>query len=301
MLQTVGFSKTEGLEAENKLRDDLVYGPAVKKKKTAKITENRTAVEIICETAPKTGIIYRGEYGSQSNFISDTFFPFHISDKISLYEPIIISKRMDSNAYTAMAYDYKHKIPIIFYLQNEVDMYLYYHPNEKEQNCEVYLSGLADTGKILLPVENDKVDVVKYDNDEDDLDLLLPDEEPDEPENEVERQLRMLTEREMLEFINMTSRAKDEDIYSIVETTFMPCGTEVDTYTVICKILSVDSIINYITQEEMYILGVECNSIIMEICINKNKLMGEPEVGRRFKGNIWLQGFVNWKAENKDE
>ncbi len=302
MLQSVGFSKTEGVEAEIRLRDELVYGAHVKKKKTAKLTETRTAVEIICETAPRTGIIYRGEYGSEKNFLSDCFFPFHRSEMLSLYEPIIISKRMDSNAYTAMAYDYKHKIPVIFYLQNEIDMYLYAHPDDKEMNCEVYLSGLADNGKILLPVENDKVEVLKTEPGMDEEDFSLPDPEEDleEPESEIERQLRMLTEKEMMEYINMTSRAKDEDIYSIVETTFMPCGTEVDTYTVICKIVSVESIINYITQEEMYILGVECNGLVMEICINKERLMGEPEVGRRFKGNIWLQGYVNWKAENNE-
>jgi hypothetical protein len=41
--------------------------------------------------------------------------------------------------------------------------------------------------------------------------------------------------------------------------------------------------------------------MIMEVCINKNKLMGEPEVGRRFKGNVWLQGFVKWNKEKKND
>jgi len=30
------------------------------------------------------------------------------------------------------------------------------------------------------------------------------------------------------------------------------------------------------------------------VCINAKDLIGEPEEGRRFKGVIWLQGFVNY-------
>lgn len=296
MLHTVGFSEVEGVEAERRLRDDLIYGISIKKTKTAKISETRTAVEIMCEIAHNTGIMYRGEYDRQGVFLSDCFFPAHISEKISLNEPIIVSKRMDSNAFTAMAYDFAHKIPVVFYLQNEIDMYLNLEPEEKEKSCEVYLSGLADNGKIILPVQVTKVESKQIDNYKS---IIETDFMEDEYEDEVDKQIRELAEKEMNEYLNMSSRIKDEDLYSIVETTFMPCGTEVDTYTVIGKICSVDSVENFRTREEMYILGIECNGIVMDICINKKKLMGEPEVGRRFKGNIWLQGYVNWNTENK--
>ncbi len=300
MLQTIGFSEIEGIEAERRLKDELIYGVSLKKTRTAKLNDSRTAVEIMCEIAPNTGVIYRGEYDKTGFFLSDCFFPAHISEKLSLREPIMISKRMDSNAYTAMAYDYAHKIPIIFYLQNEIDMYLHSDPNDKDHECEVYLSGIADEGKIILPVEG--MDDEPEDT-EDVKDEKLPDifGEEDDKENDIERQLRQMTEKEVFEYISMTARSRDEDIYSIIETTFMPCGTEVDTYTIIGKIKSVESQENFRTKEEMYILGVECNKVFMEICINKNKLMGEPEAGRRFKGNIWLQGYVKWNTEKKND
>ncbi len=298
MLQAVGFSKVEGVEAENRLKDELIYGLSMKRTKTAKINENRTAVEIMCEIAPNTGVVYRGEYDKMGIFLEDCFFPTHISEKVSLNEPIIISKRMDSNAYTAMAYDYVHKIPVVFYLQNEVDMYLNAEPNGKEEVCEIYLSALADEGKILLPIEQTKVEVANVEP-EQDIDIKETRTEDEKAEDMVEKQIRQLTEKEMNEFISMNSRIKEEDLYSIVETTFMPCGTEVDTYTIIGKIKSVESQENFRTKEEMYIMSVECNDLIMDVCINKNKLMGEPEVGRRFKGNVWLQGQVKWSADKK--
>ena len=46
--------------------------------------------------------------------------------------------------------------------------------------------------------------------------------------------------------------------------------------------------------EELYLLVIESNDVVFEVCINKNNLLGEPLVGRRFKGTIWLQGTVNF-------
>ncbi|MCR5585565.1 MAG: DUF3881 family protein [Lachnospiraceae bacterium] len=298
MLQSVGYSKVEGIEAERRLKDELIYGFSMKRTKTAKVSETRTAVEIMCEIAPNTGVVYRGEYDKLGIFLSDCFFPTHISQRLSLNEPITISKRMDSNAFTAMAYDYTHKIPVVFYLQNEVDMYLNFDPEGKEENCEVYLSAMADEGKIILPIDGTRVEVGKTTDDN-----YTDEDKPEENDNidTIEKQIRKLAEKELNDYINMTSRSNDEDLYSIIETTFMPCGTEVDTYTIIGKIISVESQENFNTKEEMYILGVECTDMIMEVCINKMKLLGEPEVGRRFKGNVWLQGYVKWNTEKKND
>ena len=39
---------------------------------------------------------------------------------------------------------------------------------------------------------------------------------------------------------------------------------------------------------------VAVNDLNFQVCINKKDLMGEPAVGRRFKGSIWLQGYINY-------
>jgi hypothetical protein len=44
------------------------------------------------------------------------------------------------------------------------------------------------------------------------------------------------------------------------------------------------------TYELIYIMELRCNDINMSLAINSKDLYGEPEVGRRFKGTIWLQG-----------
>lgn len=48
------------------------------------------------------------------------------------------------------------------------------------------------------------------------------------------------------------------------------------------------------TNEEIYVLMVECSDLVFQIGINADDLLGEPAVGRRFKGIVWLQGYVNF-------
>ncbi len=43
-----------------------------------------------------------------------------------------------------------------------------------------------------------------------------------------------------------------------------------------------------VTNEELIQMTVESNNMQFDICINKKYLLGEPEIGRRFRGNIWL-------------
>ena len=41
-------------------------------------------------------------------------------------------------------------------------------------------------------------------------------------------------------------------------------------------------------------MALECNNMIVSMAINALSLLGEPKVGRRFKGQIWLQGTVKF-------
>ena len=41
-------------------------------------------------------------------------------------------------------------------------------------------------------------------------------------------------------------------------------------------------------------MTLNCNDMIFDMCINQDDLYGEPAVGRRFKGIIWMQGYINF-------
>ena len=50
-----------------------------------------------------------------------------------------------------------------------------------------------------------------------------------------------------------------------------------------------------IPKEKIYVMTIECNGLEFDICINKEDLLGEPEVGRRIKASIWLQGRLQFE------
>ena len=74
----------------------------------------------------------------------------------------------------------------------------------------------------------------------------------------------------------------------------MPYGVECDNYSVLAEIEECNMYHNYITDEEIYVMTLNLNDLKFEICINKNDVLGEPMVGRRFKGTIILQGKVEF-------
>ena len=90
----------------------------------------------------------------------------------------------------------------------------------------------------------------------------------------------------------ISRRIVNEDIFSIVDTSFMPYGIESDQYAVLGEILNVSQTTNRITDQKIYTITIDTNDLIYDICINEDDMLGVPEVGRRFKGKIWLQGMV---------
>ena len=92
----------------------------------------------------------------------------------------------------------------------------------------------------------------------------------------------------------ISKRIENEDIYSIVDTYFMPYGMECDLYSIMGEILECSKMHNVRTEEAVYEMRIACNDIELDVCINEKDLMGIPEVGRRFKGVVWLQGYVEF-------
>ena len=106
-----------------------------------------------------------------------------------------------------------------------------------------------------------------------------------------------LTLEDMDTYTMISKRIENEDILSIVMSHFMPCGVECDQYNVMGDILNVELRENNQTKEKIYVMTIEANGIILDVCINQQDLVGEPAVGRRFRGIIWLQGLVHFEEK----
>ena len=106
--------------------------------------------------------------------------------------------------------------------------------------------------------------------------------------------LENLTICDMDMYSLVTKRIKDEDLLTVVETYFMPYGIDNEHYSILGIIQNVEQIINDFSGEMVYNLSILCNDILLNVAINAMDLEGEPRIGRRFKGIIWLQGQVDF-------
>lgn len=244
--------------------------------------------EILMEVAEDIGIALRGEYDEQGKFHPEHYFPYLRGQNISSIEPVFISKRVDTDAFTGMCDDYRLGVSLIFYLQNVTDYISNDCPEDRKER-QITLAALASDGKILLPTMSMKEAPVKEPVDTSGRNALI------EAARKGDKQaMEALTIDDIDLYAQINKRLKKEDIYSIVETTFIPYGSESDNYTILAVIEAVWERTNRMTGEELYYMVLRCNDLRFPVCINKKNLYGEPKEGRRFRGNIWMQGMVNF-------
>ena len=110
--------------------------------------------------------------------------------------------------------------------------------------------------------------------------------------------IETLTFDDMDLYSKVSKRLANEDVFSIVDTYFMPYGVECDQYSVLGEITDMKLVTNGLTGEKVHILTLCCNDLNLKVAINSIDLLGEPAVGRRFKGSVWLQGQVNFPEES---
>lgn len=283
-LRSIGFSNIRKKELEAILKG-IVERPEVMK--TAKDSEGNEFVELSRSFAPNVGIMVRGTYQEDDTFELDYYYPYMIGMSITTNERIDVEKHAEKESYAGVCDELNLGVTLIFYLQNVADYLV--HLN-KFSNCIHYgavIAALSTEGKILMPILEDlpKEHADVYKSDERNQ-LMAQARDGDE------EAIESLTLEDMDTYAILSQRILNEDVLSIVKTTFMPYGIESDQYSILGDIIEYNRIENRLTQENMYGLRVACNGIIFNICINEQDLLGEPDVGRRFKGNIWMQGSL---------
>nr|WP_302168486.1 DUF3881 family protein [uncultured Schaedlerella sp.] len=236
------------------------------------------------------GIALYGEMDENENFDADYYSPYFQGSGITTYSEVIVEKRIDREQYVGICEDPKVGISLIFTLKNGIDY-------QKESqlggmsrlNTSVTFSGLALSGKILLPVQKSQNQIKSVNEASDNRRNLL-----NAARNGDQNAIETLTLDDIDIYSQVSRRLLYEDVFTIVDTYFMPYGVECDIYSIMGEILSVKEAENVITKEKLYQLRLDVNELQFDICVPKKEVLGEPEVGRRFKGNIWLQGEINF-------
>ncbi|SFS04533.1 DUF3881 family protein [Anaeromicropila populeti] len=285
-LRAVGFSQVQNRKDLDRILGIIMDRPI--EKNMRKLNPTTTLTEMKMDFAEHMGVTIRGEYDEKGFFHLEHYFPYFQGRKISIKEEVTINKRVDTEAYTGMCDDLRLGVSLIFYLQNSMECSRKSNmTNTNSRYLQVALSGLSVEGKILLGLTSDEAKQKKQTAEANLRKQLIA-----EAKMGNQDAIDSLTIDDIDLYAMISRRSKNEDIYSIVETSFIPYGAESDNYSIIGTILEYNLLINSMTGEEVYDIVVSCNDIIYDVCINKKDLEGEPQVNRRFKGNIWMQGYA---------
>ena len=285
-LKTVGFSKVKKREEIREILLDVVRN--YDEKTAVEDYPDGVFVEFSKNYGSNCGITVCGQYDEKNRFHIEYYFPFFRGTGITTQEQVTVERHADREAFSGACDDLRIGITLIFYLQNGTE-YMLEKQKKVPGNRSTTLSGLAGEGRILLPVLKDKEAVkVEKETSTNRSNLIAA------ARNGDEEAMESLTMEDMDTYSMISHRIVHEDILSIVDSYFMPCGIQCDQYSVLGEILEFHTFENIATGEELLQMKIDCNNIQFDICINQKDLLGEPAVGRRFRGDIWLQGQIHF-------
>lgn len=287
-LRAVGFSKIKNHNEVHDLILDVIKN-ATNRSYTSNSEESMLAM--FCKDFTNNiGIAVCGEFDKDDKFTYEYYFPYFIGSNISSDDNISVERHAEKESYAGVCDDLKVGVSLIFYLQNVISYAkVKYNNLLPVRGTSLTLGALSIGGKIILPIEKDEQDIEKSRMNSIKRSKLMA-----QAREGNEEAIETLTLEDMDIYNSVCKKIRNEDVLSLVDTYFMPFGVECDQYSILAEIKECTLIKNKETDEEIYVMTLNCNELTFDMCINKIDLYGEPKVGRRFKGTIWMQGTINF-------
>ncbi len=307
-LRAIGFSEPFDRSDLESLLQEALNNPTYRTYTTKDDESDALYAEFRLEIGPDFGIVICGEFNSDEEFSFEYYFPYLYTGRVSTYEECSVERRTDNLSFSGICDDLKVGITIIFRLTNRTDFLrhcakeeMFGHllkdgipaPNSGPGATSVSLSAFSIEGTVMLPIMKSDADIAaKQRQNVDRIRLMNAARQGDETA------IRDLTLDDMDSYNVILDRIQQEDLYSVVDTSFMPYGVECDLYSVLGEILQVEEITNRYTGEMLYKMVIACNDLEFDLMISQKDLYGEPEIGRRFKGIIWMQGTIQYPEDS---
>lgn len=290
-MRAIGFSQFDNKKKLQELLTDVVLHSD---KSGIAVNQDKRVLGEFCKNfAPGIGLAVCGELEEDEKFTYEYYYPYLEGSGVTSCEDVSVERHAEKDSYAGVCDDIKVGISLIFYLKNRIP-YINAQAAGKlpVRGTTLTLSALSTSGTVMLPIQKDeeqlrrvKQATVTRNN------LMAAARKGDEDAIET------LTLEDMDMYTTISKKIRKEDIFSLVDTYFMPYGVECDQYSVLGEIVSMRLETNEISGEQIYVLTICTNELTFDVCINIIDLFGEPQVGRRFKGVIWLQGHINFPEE----
>ncbi len=287
-LRSIGFSGMKNRKEIKKILKLAVMTPTEKQYVT--LPDDSIAVEYRKDFSDSFGIAVCGEFSDDADFDYEFYYPYFRGQYVSTTTEIDLERLAENETFAGVFDDTRVGISIIFRLFNRLDYLKILMRDDVHTVREpVTLSGLAESGTILLPIKKDKKQIIKEKKETIERNKLIADARAGD-----ETAMEVLTLKDIDMYSTISRRIMTEDVFTLVDTYVMPSGLECDMYSVMGEILGVKEEENNLTGEAVFDLTLNCNDLVFDVCVNKSDLIGEPLLGRRFKGNIWLMGKIDF-------
>lgn len=291
-MRAIGFSTFQSRKKLQELLVGIVTNP--EQRSVTMNQDNALLGEFRRNFAADMGIAVCGEFDDESErFTIEYYYPYLEGRGVTSYDDVSVERHAEKDSYAGVCDDIKVGISLIFYLKNRLP-YINAQVNGKLpiRGTSLTLSALSVSGSVLLPIQKDEEQIERGKKDSAARNKLMAAARKGD-----EDAIETLTLEDMDMYTVISRRIQKEDIFSLVDTYFMPYGVECDQYSVLGEIVGIRRVTNPTTQEEIFILTICSNELTFDVSINIIDLYGEPQIGRRFKGIIWLQGHINFPGE----
>lgn len=287
-MRAIGFANQIDRKDQQKLITDVIVNSNRRNYTTG--TNETFLAEFNKEYAPGIGIAVCGEFDEEENFTYDYYYPYLTGTQISSIEDITVERHAEKESYAGICDDLKVGVSLIFYLQNMVSYVKALNTGMLPiRGTTLSLSGLSIKGMIVLPIAKKDEDVERSKKANLKRTKLLS-----KARGGDEEAIESLTIEDMDKYTQLSNKIHEEDVLTLVDTYIMPYGVECDQYSIMGEILDINQLVNELTGEKIWRMAICANDLCMDICINELDLYGEPQIGRRFRGVIWLQGLINY-------
>lgn len=249
-LRAIGFSDLKKKEQLDELIKKIIEMPDIEK--LAIDSDGSEFSEITHMFNERVGITVCGQFQDRDLFSMDYYYPVFTGREISTDEQVDIERHVGNESYAGICDEMRLGVTLIFYLQNVADFL-----NQRSvygaslKNITTTLSALSVNGKIILPIGKNEEQIRNTEKNRLNHNYLMA-----AARDGDEEAIESLTLEDIDLYSMISKRVEKEDVFSIVESYFMPYGIESDQYSIMGQIMDIEKIENNLTQENLILMKV---------------------------------------------
>ena len=288
-LRAVGFSSLE-IEDVSKIKDKVLFHP--EKSQTVGLDDGRIFAQYCRSVGEGIGVRLSGFLNEKERLIKPALIPHVEADPYMEIKTPVCELHVIGDDLIITYEDNSSDNEIAFSLQSRLayeqdgKAFADVLQNKDVEKC-INVSGISVFGTVLLSVAKEESD--EMDEEERFYNNLVIRSKSGDLEA---RELLTVYEEQSLDIIQ--ERLKEEDLFSVVDSYFLPVlhTEDVSLYDLLGTIKKVSEVLNTESGELVYKLDINTTGVDLQIFINREDLLGVPIEGMRFMGNCRLQGDV---------